>query len=184
MKTNMLISTLALAMLLAACKKDENEVATPATEQNEEEVITTLEVHLYRLDGTGDTAVFAFRDIDGPGGADPQPIDTIHLANETGYGCFLKLWNESVNPAEDMTIEILNESDEHLFCFSPNSADLSIVCTDSDGTFEIGLQSAWTTGAASQGELAIVLKHQPGIKNGSCDPGETDIEVSFPVHIE
>lgn len=184
MKSKILLSTLAVLALFTACKKDENEVATPAPEANEEELITSLEVHIYRMDGSGDTAVFAFRDLDGPGGAAPQPIDTIALDAETSYGCFLKLLNESASPVDNITTEIENESDEHLFCFTPSAANLSIVRTDSDGTYEIGLQSAWTTGAISSGDVTITLKHQPGIKNGSCEPGETDIEVTFPVEIQ
>jgi hypothetical protein len=30
------------------------------------------------------------------------------------------------------------------------------------------------------GDVKISLKHQPGIKNGSCDIGETDVELLFP----
>ncbi|MEN9639338.1 MAG: hypothetical protein RLZZ262_1206 [Bacteroidota bacterium] len=184
MKTNFQFILLAVIVLLAACKKDDNEVTTPTPEVHEEELITTLQVHLYRLDGTGDTAVFVFSDVDGPGGAAPQPIDTIFMQPATEYGCFLTLLNESVSPAENITEEIEEEDDEHLFCFSPENANLSIVRTDSDGTYEVGLQSEWTSGAASSGEVTIVLKHQPDIKNGSCDPGDTDIEVTFPVAIE
>jgi len=73
---------------------------------------------------------------------------------------------------------------DHLFCFTPSGANVSITRTDSDGVYELGLQSQWITGAASDGTTQIVLKHQPGIKDGSCSPGETDIELNFNTKIQ
>jgi hypothetical protein len=32
--------------------------------------------------------------------------------------------------------------------------------------------------------MQIELKHQPGIKNGTCGVGETDIDILFPVKIQ
>jgi hypothetical protein len=184
MKMKYLIPILALSVALTACEKDDNEVTTPTPEENEEELITSLEVHLYRLDGTGDTSVFAFRDLDGAGGAEPVGFDTIFIQNNTAYGCFLKVLNESSNPAEDITLEIEEENTDHLFCFSAVGVALTVDRTDTDGTFEVGLESAWSAGAAGSGSLLIELKHQPGIKDGTCEPGETDIAVEFPVTIQ
>jgi hypothetical protein len=30
--------------------------------------------------------------------------------------------------------------------------------------------------------LRIALKHQPKSKDGTCDPGETDVDVTFPLN--
>jgi hypothetical protein len=184
MKNPLLHFSIITSLLLGACKKDKNEVNQPPAEINEEELITSLLIHLYPFGNAGDTTTFAFRDLDGPGGLDPEPIDTIFLTANTTYGCFLSVLNESVVPTDDITPEIESEADEHLFCFDVVNAALTIVRTDTDGTYEVGLHSAWTTAAATGGDLQITLKHQPGIKNGSCDLGDTDIELSFPVVIQ
>jgi|GEM_PF-2626977 hypothetical protein len=39
-------------------------------------------------------------------------------------------------------------------------------------------------GGADFGRIVVRLKHQPGIKTGSCEPGDTDVEVSFPYFIK
>ena len=90
------------------------------------------------------------------------------------------------NSEEDLTIEIQNESDEHLVCFESGllGTALSNIITDSDGTYPIGIQSEWIVNSKANGTMIISLKHQPdGLKNGSCDVGETDVEIEFPVVI-
>jgi hypothetical protein len=54
-----------------------------------------------------------------------------------------------------------------------------IVRTDSDGTYEIGLKTKWKSFGISNGTVTVTLKHQPGIKNGTCTTGETDAEIAF-----
>ena len=87
-------------------------------------------------------------------------------------------------PADTISNEVLAEGDEHLFCFDPIDANISITRTDSDGTFEIGLTSDWITGNYSNGLVTITLKHQPGVKDGTCSPGDTDVEIQFPIIIQ
>jgi hypothetical protein len=48
----------------------------------------------------------------------------------------------------------------------------------------LGLLTNWKSGSASNGQLMISLKHQPGIKDGSADKGETDVEINFPVIVK
>ena len=62
--------------------------------------------------------------------------------------------------------------------------DITIQRTDSDGNFEVGLQSLWETGTTGNGTVMIRLKHQPGVKDGTCAPGETDIELDFQTKVE
>jgi hypothetical protein len=50
--------------------------------------------------------------------------------------------------------------------------------------YEVGLQSQWTTGNAENGTTQIVLKHQPDVKDGTCAPGETDIDVTFVTEVQ
>jgi hypothetical protein len=63
-------------------------------------------------------------------------------------------------------------------------ADLDITRTDSDGEFEVGLESLWEAGATSSGTVMVTLKHQPGVKDGTCEVGDTDVEVVFDLVID
>jgi hypothetical protein len=179
--TSLIIAT---GLSLMSCKKKEVKVESPPT-QNEEELITTMKLTFIDTTGVQTNKEFVFRDTDGPGGNAPSAFDTIFLSSNYVYKMQITLLNESVSPADNISDEVLAEAVDHLFCLTPTSTvNLSILRTDSDGTFELGLSSKWTTQTSSTGNVLIVLKHQPGIKNGQCDPGETDIELNFPIVIQ
>jgi len=184
--TNLLNQTIFLFLLiglLAACKKDDDGASTPPDNSNEGELITTLSLTFVDTGGTHPNVTATFRDSDGGGGNTPTQFDTIRLADSTTYSVTILLLNESRTPADTISNEVLDEGDEHLFCFSPSGINLTVVNSDSDGTFGIGLQSTWTTTNASNGTVQIELKHQPGIKDGTCAPGETDVQVNFVTEI-
>jgi len=171
---------------LHACTDDEDDSVDnqQGISPNEEELITTLEV-ITRDTAMASQDTFRFRDLDGDGGNSPV-VDTLNLNQNTFYEVELRFLDESdPSDVENITDEILAEDDEHLVCYtaSPSSA-LNILRTDSDGTYELGVQSSWESFGSQSGVLQIVLKHQPGVKNGSCSPGETDIEVDFPLIIQ
>lgn len=172
-------------LFLAACKKDKKDTVTTPPVQNEEELITTFRITFTDAAGIQPTVTAEFVDLDGAGGNAPTVFDTIRLKANTTYNAGITLLNQSVSPEEDLTIEVQEEDQDHLFCFSPTGTlNLTISRTDSDGTYEVGLLSSWVTQAISTGETTITLKHQPGVKNGQCDPGETDIELTFHTIIE
>ena len=170
---------LLIAATITACKKDKDLVPVPPPVDHEGEVITTMQLTFSDSAGIQPTLSATFRDPDGDGGSGPDIFDTIRLVNNTTYFTSILLLNETVTPADTISNEVLEEGDEHLFCFTPSGTNVSIVLTDSDGTYEIGLQSKWRTGAISNGTVQVVLKHQPGVKNGTCNPGETDIDISY-----
>lgn len=177
---------LASALGLTGCKKDDDLPDVPPVVNNDPEVITTLTLTFTDTLGVQPEVSATFRDPDGDGGEGPDIFDEITLAPSTAYQTTITLLNETVTPAENISDEVLEEAAEHFFCFNPGgSADITIARTDSDGTFEIGLQSLWTTGAASNGTVEVLLKHQPdGLKDGTCAPGETDIDVDFVLNIQ
>lgn len=157
----------------------------PPPPANEEEVLTTLTLNFVDSAGVQPAVSATFRDPDGDGGQGPDVFDDINLAANTTYDVTITVLNETVTPAEDITIEILEEADEHLFCFTPTGVDVTVTRTDTDGTFEVGQLSRWRTGAAGTGTVQVTLKHQPdGVKDGSCAPGDTDIEVEFATEIQ
>jgi len=184
MKSFLIIATL-LTFGLAACKKDKKDNVTTPAPVNEEELITTFRIQFTDAEGLQPTVTAEFADLDGPGGNAPIAFDSIRLQANTTYNASITLLNESVNPVEDITLEVHEEGHDHLFCFDPASGlNVGITRTDSDGTYQIGILSQWITGAISTGEITIRLKHQPGVKDGSCDPGETDIELTFQTFIQ
>lgn len=168
-------SFIAIALSVNSCK----DPATPPVPTNENELITTVKIELTDT-LTGQKLNYFFRDLDGEGGNAPSQWDTIKLADSSFYNVSIKFLNESnPNSVKDITQEITAEKANHIICLTPVSVNAVIKRTDTDGTYEIGLSSTWKTGAVSIGEISISLKHQPGIKNGTCDPGETDVEVKF-----
>lgn len=170
---------------LAACTDDDDDSVDnqPGVTPNEEELITTVQLE---VEDTSTNAVQTFRwtDPDGDGGNAPS-IDTITLESNRFYEVDLNFFDESdPNDIEVITIEILAEDDEHIVCYTPDpQSSLNILRTDSDGTYELGIETTWESFAAQNGSVMIVLKHQPGVKDGSCSPGETDIEISMPIII-
>jgi len=182
-KINLVILLMLVMAVSIQCKKDDPIVDPPI--QDEGELITTMNLVFTDSAGVLTTQTFSFQDPDGPGGNAPTVFDTIVLSANKTYNVAISLLNESVAPTEDITVEILNDADEHFFCFEPSVAGNCIVTrTDSDGQYEIGLASKWNVLSISQGFMLIKLKHQPGVKNGTCSPGETDIEINFPVKIQ
>ncbi len=70
---------------------------------------------------------------------------------------------------------------------SGSPLNLVVSRTDQDNNtppLQIGLQDNFVTGAASTGTLRVVLRHQPNAKNGTYDPGSTDLDVTYAVTIQ
>jgi len=68
-----------------------------------------------------------------------------------------------------------------------NPLNLSVTRTDEDSNdppLPIGLSDNFITGAASTGILRVVLRHQPNAKNGTYEPGSTDLDVTYAVSIK
>lgn len=179
------IVVLATLITLGSCKKDDDQPEFPQPIVNEPEEITTVELHFTDAATSAEFHV-SWSDPDGPGGNAPV-IDDINLDSGTTYAVTVSFLDESGATAEDITEEIKEESDEHLICFEPEgdlASALEISRTDSDGTYEVGLESTWNASDVSTGELHLVLKHQPdGQKDGTCTPGDTDVEIHFNVTI-
>lgn len=149
---------------------------------NEEEVITS--VVITATEGSN-SYTFAYSDPDGDGG-NPPAIDTIVLSPSLVYNVTIDFLDETKNPVDTISAEILAEGDEHQIFFTVTSANLTTAYADMDiNMAPIGLVSTWTTGAISTGTVMITLKHQPdGTKDGNITTGETDVEISFPIRIE
>lgn len=174
------ILLLSIATIFNACKKDNNDVKNPSN-TNEEELITTIKFSFIDTDSPFNETVFQYRDVDGLGGSEPS-IDTIKLDTGKTYFVNLILLDESKNPIDTISNEILEESNDHLFIYEIPS-NIAITINDYDNNnppLPLGLRTSWTILNNGNGNLKLTLKHQPGIKNGDPTRGETDIEVVMP----
>lgn len=181
----MFFSLLAPAMFLPGCDKDDPEPV------NEEELITTV-VFTLTPAGGGNPAVFEFRDIDGIGGAAPMLMSDT-LAAGSVYTGSIALFNESLTPPEDIGEEVKEEGDAHQFFFQVSGGlELSFSYGDQDENGKpLGLETQWTTGAAGEGTIRVILRHlpdkdAPGVSSGEIANagGETDAEVEWPMVIQ
>lgn len=188
MKTKMIKSMFAgltLALAVVGCKKDDDLVPLPDPIVNEQELITTMKLTLIDSSDASNVRTATFRDPDGDGGVSFDLFDTIRLEPAKTWYVSILLLNETASPIDTISNEVLEEAIDHLICFSPSGNSATVLITDVDGnSFPIGLQSKWKTTSSGLGTMQIELKHQPGIKNGTCGVGETDIDILFPVKIQ
>ena len=185
MKTiKFLFALLLSTTFLTSCSSDDDN----PTIVNEEEVITTVRFTLTPI-GTGDTVVFQSQDLDGDG--PDAPVNTVMgtITESTQYNGSVQFLNELDSPAEDITIEVLEEDDEHQVFYGISGTSGSAVTytdMDADGN-PIGVSVDFSSGATGTNNfLTITLKHEPnksaeGVSDGDITNagGETDIEVTF-----
>lgn len=165
---------LGLVMMFQSCDNDDPEPV------NEEELITTVEVTLLP-EGGGIPVTLKFFDADGEQG-NVAPLITVSssLTASTTYAAVIELTNETVNPVADITQEVAEEAEDHLFCFN-TSQNLTVEYEDQDANgLPLGLLTSWTTGSAGAASVTLSLRHQPETKTGECPGGgETDVEITF-----
>lgn len=178
-KTKQLSLLLMMSLSIVACKKDVDPIEIPVPE-NDPELITTIQLQFTDSSNSSNKILVQFKDPDGDGGNSPVQFDSLKLpANKTWY-CETTLLNESVSPTINISEEVSEEANDHLFVYTPQGVNMNIQITDKDANnLPIGLKSTWRTSNASSGTIKVVLKHQPGVKNGTEAPGETDVEVLF-----
>lgn len=181
----LMVVAFALATIWTGCKKDDDNVPDPPAPDNEEEVITTMRLTFVDSSNTSNIKSATFRDPDGDGGLAYDIFDTIKLDADKTWITTILLLNETESPADTISNEVLDEGVDHLFCFTPAGTSATIVKTDLDSNgFPIGLQTKWYTTSAGNGTMQVELKHQPGVKDGTCAAGDTDISVNFQVKVQ
>ncbi|HET8858510.1 hypothetical protein [Marivirga sp.] len=188
MKTLTMSALKSMLLLVAVLLFSQCDTAEPEAE-NEEELITTLEMTFTPVNG-GDEVVFSVYDEDGDGPMAPVYTNGTLAAN-TAYTASIEVRNDVEN--ENITLEVIEEANEHQFFFQiSNGLNIEFGYNDADTDgYPIGLSTTFTTGAASTGSLVVILRHEAdklaeGVENG--DPtnagGETDIQATFDVVIE
>lgn len=182
------ISILSLTFFVS-CSDDDNDNPVPV---NEEEVITTLKVTLVPQ-GFGTVVTFESRDLDGDGPDAPVVTVSGDLVASTSYSGTVEVLNELEDPAEDITLEVLDEAEDHQFFFSlSDNSGIDITYSDQDANGNpIGVEFSLLTSNASVGNiLTVTLKHEPnksaeGVNIGDITNagGETDVEESFTFNV-
>lgn len=182
LKTNISIFSFVLVAVFTftACSDEVKDPPKP----NEGELITTVELTFTNTASPSEVSIFRFADPDGEGGNTPSETDTIALAANSTYALTVRFLDESKPDVEDITTEVLEEAAEHRVCYT-STAGTTVVITDQDANgLDLGLAATITTTNADKGTFQVSLKHQPDVKDGSCDIGETDVEVSFVLEVE
>ena len=186
MKKHIFYALLALPLIIVSCSKNEDDTPEPV---NEEEVITTMTITLTPKEGSG-TITLQTKDLDGDGPNAPVISVSGNLKNEVFYTGSVVFLNETESPAENITEEVEEESDEHQFFVTPGGGIADIIGieylnNDSSG-YPLGTQFELNTLGSGNGTLTFTLRHEPKKPNtGPSDAGgETDIETSFNVTIE
>ncbi len=177
------VVSFSMMVLLNSCKpKCERNPNDPEC-LGEEEVITTLKI-TFKDSASGNILYnYQFKDSDNNG--IPEVFDTIKLAANKTYKAELQFLNEATLPTQDVTNEIEAEKNDHLLVFETTAADINVGYIDYDNNnLPVGLQTYWTTHAAANGHILVTLRHQPGVKDGTKTPGDTDMQVDFPVVVE
>jgi hypothetical protein len=168
------------------------------------ELITKVTLTFISSDG-GDPVIASATDPDGMG---IQPIEVdgaINLRANTSYVLSIEMINQLADPSDplhNVTDEVKEEGDEHLFFFNwtnnvfsdpPGNGNIdsrsdNVNYDDEDvNALPIGLTTSWTTtDVAAAGTFQILLKHQPDLKSdeSSSSAGETDLDVRFTINVE
>ena len=182
------LKTIALALTLvstfSSCNNDD-PIAV-----NEEELITTVTT---TLTAGNQTVIMTSRDLDGDGPNAPVVTVSGDLLVNTTYTGSVSFLNESVTPADDITLEVKEEGVEHQLFFQAPQAVGAFSYADADTNGKpIGLAFTLRTGAAATtGNIIVILRHEPlksadGVASGSITNagGATDAQVTYPVQVK
>jgi hypothetical protein len=183
MKKSIQALSLVAVLFMTSCTDDD-----AVTIINEEELITTVELELTNTADATNVVLFKSVDIDGEGPDDPVITVTGTVNASSTYLGEVRFLNESIAPSEDITEEVIEESNDHEVFYTTSITGLTITKTDVDANGNpLGVLSSFQTGAIGTGILTVVLRHEPIKPNDNTligAGGETDAEVSFTFEVE
>lgn len=180
-----IFTCIALFIVSSSCHKEKVEPG------DDNELITTVKLEFKSITNSSlPTKSFYWRDIQGDGVMDSA--DPIVLSKNTTYEMNVSLLDETKRPVFDISEEVEEESDVHLFVFKSNPLGLlnvQIKDLDKNG-MPIGLRCEIKSQfAPGTGKFNVLLKHQPpvngkSVKTGNEEGGSTDVDVTFPVVVQ
>jgi len=200
MKTTNKLYLLALAFLALSFSGCDSEDPVP---ENDGELITDVTLIFQELDANaspvGDPMSFKASDPEGIETGQTPTVETVKLKKGSKYRMNISVTNAIEN--EDITAEILEESDEHQFyflgtAFIGDSSPLTYTYDDPSGEL-IGVRGTVVSAAnpsTNNAQIRVVLRHDldknyPGADNPNFADfasagGESDLDITFPVVIE
>ena len=179
---------LAIPFLYFSCSDDDdNSIPEPV---NEEEVITTMTITLVASDQSG-VVVLQTQDLDGDGGEEPVVTVSGSISNMTSYIGSIQWLNEMEDEPEDITVEVLEEADEHQVFFGIGEGlPIQVVYADEDSNgYPVGVNfilAPTEAGVTGSGPLTVTLIHEPTKPNDGLDSagGSIDIQTTFDLVVE
>lgn len=174
---------LAVALLAGACKKSETNVAPI----DDNEAITTAILSLTNAANAQEVVTATVENLNVQANFTNAQLK---LKANTTYSGSVQLYDKTKTPTLNVSQEVSDERNEHLFAYTPSAASLlTVTITDKDtnpapGPYPVGLQFSLKTGPAATGSLKVQLRHQPNAKNGTAAPGSDDLNTDFPVVIQ
>ncbi len=180
-------------------------------EANAEEVITTVRLTFAPEDG-GESVVATWRDealLDAS--LTDAAVGAFELRRDTTYALAVAFLNELEEPAEDITVEVDAEAEEHQVFITGTAVEGPATGTraeapvvhayaDEDAAgLPVGLRNTATVRASGSGTLDVTLRHLPELAGApgkvaglaetvgesglGAVPGESDVSVSFLVTV-
>ncbi len=187
------------AILMSICLTGACTADGDVEHGHETEVITTVTLTFTPENGD-DAITAAFSDPDGDGGASGTS-EPVTLNRDTTYRLDIAFANALVQPAQDITMEIAEEAEEHqVFVWGTGLRTVATLAYDDKESdyganlegddLPVGLRQRLTTHAAGQADLRVMLRHLPvfnGVPQKTPDlvagardmPGEADVDVLF-----
>lgn len=185
-------AVMALSLVVVSCKDDD----TPEV-VHEHEVFTKVIIDVTNQSDNS-KAKYTFEvehdDHDDHGTDDAGHDDhtEIELEADSTYKFEIQFINDSdPNDVEDITLEVIEESDDHQVFYELTDSSISIEAA-SDDTFDsnskpVMLKTIWTTTTETAADVTAYLIHEPTSKTATTRNGfggETDVEVEFEAHVE
>lgn len=174
-------------LLFSSCSSDDNPDPV-----NEEEIITTVRLTLTPQQ-PNDVVIFESQDLDGDGPDEPVITITGTINPQIEYLGSILFLNELESPAENITLEVLEEADEHqvFYAFTGDSGSTTTYSDLDQNGNPIGVSFSFNSGnVSSDNAVTVTLRHEPnkmaeGVSDGliANAGGETDVEVTFPFDV-
>ncbi|MBF11619.1 MAG: hypothetical protein CMC63_05345 [Flavobacteriaceae bacterium] len=173
---NFNLHLIALILVLSySCSKDDPDGI------NEQEFISNVVVDIASPDGTIQTIDWDLSETN---------VESINLKPNSNYTVELYFENRSdPTDIEDVTLEIIDEADEHqvFFEFADVSVSVTSAANDTkDGSRGVLLKSVWNASSSGTGIVRVYLIHQPTNFNATTREGFggfNDVAIDIPVTI-
>jgi len=192
----------AIILFVVSCDKDDS----PDPENEEEAITKAVLVVTNTSDNSSETYNFEVEghhhdhDDDHTDDGDDDDVDDhegehmeVELESNSTYLFEITFFNESdPNNSIDVTKEIIEEADEHVFFYELTDSSITIESAagdtiDSSGD-PIHLKTEWTTTSVAIVDIVAYLIHEPITKTGVSTRtdlgGSTDAEIEFEAHVE